>query len=189
MNLTNHAWIFLAFGRKTQFVGTFSKHLLRKLLKIHYFTIFFKNINKPCINFSRALTKNTNFWEILRKFWNFLMKILYKNGIFYIYIYIFIRKFVSKIRAFGNNSIFLRQFFRFRGGGFPPFPPWLGRWPPLMGKLLEGQRQRHPWMLHSLTWWTSTVDNKNVVCLTWSKWHCSNHRINDRDIQGFARAR
>ena len=39
--------------------------------------------------------------------------------------FIFFRKFVTKNRAFGNNTIFLQQFFRFRGGGeFPP-SPWL----------------------------------------------------------------
>ena len=37
--------------------------------------------------------------------------------------FIFFRKFVTKNRAFGNNTIFLQQFFRFRGGEFPPFPP------------------------------------------------------------------
>ena len=36
-----------------------------------------------------------------------------------------LRKFVTKNRAFGNNTIFLQQFFRFRGGGLPPLPPWL----------------------------------------------------------------
>ena len=34
-------------------------------------------------------------------------------------------KFFTKNRAFGNNTIFLQQFFRFRGGDFPPFPSWL----------------------------------------------------------------
>ena len=36
--------------------------------------------------------------------------------------YFIFRKFVTKNRAFGNNTIFLQQFFRFRRGGFPPFP-------------------------------------------------------------------
>ena len=38
--------------------------------------------------------------------------------------FLFFSKFVSKNRAFGNSTIFLQHFFRFRGGGeFPPFPP------------------------------------------------------------------
>ena len=43
----------------------------------------------------------------------------------------FLFLFFTKNRAFGNNTIFLQQFFRFRGGGgnFPPFPPWLRPWP------------------------------------------------------------
>ena len=41
------------------------------------------------------------------------------------FIFIFIGKFVTKNRAFGNSNSFLQQFFRFffGGGGFPPFPP------------------------------------------------------------------
>ena len=35
---------------------------------MHYFSIFFKKINKQCINFSRVWTKNTNCWEILKIF-------------------------------------------------------------------------------------------------------------------------
>ena len=43
---------------------------------------------------------------------------------FFIFIFYFFRKFVTKNRALGNNTIFLQQFFRFRGGGdFPPSPP------------------------------------------------------------------
>ena len=63
-----------------------------------------------------------NFEKILKFFdKNALEKL---NFVFF-YFYFF-RKFVTKNRAFGNNTIFLQQFFRFRGGGeFPPFPPWL----------------------------------------------------------------
>ena len=54
--------------------GKFSKiwkNFLRKLQKINYFSIFFKKLNKPCVNFSRVWTKNTNYWEILRNFLQF----------------------------------------------------------------------------------------------------------------------
>ena len=43
--------------------------------------------------------------------WNFLFCLI-----------LFFRKFVTKNRAFGNNTIFLQQFFMFRGGDFP-LPP------------------------------------------------------------------
>ena len=84
---------------------------------MHYLSIFLKRFNKSCANFSRVLTKNAvlgNFEKILKIFdenslekWNFL----------------FFRKFVTKNTAFRNNTIFLQQFFRFRRGGIPPFPP------------------------------------------------------------------
>ena len=54
--------LFRVFGRKTQMDGNFekfSKNFLRKLREIHYFSIFFKKFNKPCVNFSRVWTKNT----------------------------------------------------------------------------------------------------------------------------------
>ena len=39
-------------------------------------------------------------------------------------IFIFFRKFVTKNRAFGNNTIFIQQFFSISGGGeFPPISP------------------------------------------------------------------
>ena len=37
--------------------------------------------------------------------------------------FIFFLKFVTKNRTFGNNTIFLQQFFRFRGGGISPLSP------------------------------------------------------------------
>ena len=64
-----------------------------------------------------------NFEKILKFFdKNSLEKL---NFLFFIFLFfIFFRKFVTKNRAFGYNTIFLQQFFRFRGGGeFPPFPP------------------------------------------------------------------
>ena len=44
------------------------------------------------------------------------------NFLFFLF-FLFFLKFVTKNRALGNNTIFLQQFFRFRGeGNFPPFP-------------------------------------------------------------------
>ena len=73
--------------------------------------------------------------KLLRNFEK-ILKVFDENSIeklhfYFIFILNFIlnfifRKFVTKNRAFGNNTSFLQQFFRFRGGGeFPPFPPWL----------------------------------------------------------------
>ena len=47
------------------------KKFLRKLLKMHYFSIFFKKFSKPCVNFSHVWTKNTwlgNFEKIVKIF-------------------------------------------------------------------------------------------------------------------------
>ena len=50
-----------------------------------------------------------------------ISKIFDENSIEKLNFYFIFRKFVTKNRAFGNNTSFLQQFFRFRGG-FPPFP-------------------------------------------------------------------
>ena len=87
--------------------------------------IFQKNLTNHSLIFC-AFGRKT---QIVGKFWKFLMKILLKIEFlfyfilfyFYFLFYFFIfRKFVTKNRVFGNNTSFLQQFFRFRGGGFPP---------------------------------------------------------------------
>ena len=66
-----------------------------------------------------------NFEKILKFFDENSIEKLYFLFLFFY----FFRKFVTKNRAFGNNTIFLQQFFRFRGrGNFPPSPPWLRPW-------------------------------------------------------------
>ena len=44
------------------------KNFFRKLRKIHYFRLFFKKVNKPCLTFLWTWTKKANGWEILWKF-------------------------------------------------------------------------------------------------------------------------
>ena len=129
-NLLKHAFIFSRVWRKHticwKFLRKFSKNFIRILLKMHYFSYFSKQINKPCVNFLRVWTKNANCWEILRK----IRKIFDENSIeklnfnfiFNFILNFIVRKFVIKNRAFGNNTNFLQQFFRFRGGGISPFP-------------------------------------------------------------------
>ena len=95
---------------------TIFKKFLQKFVKMLYFTIYFKRFNKPMRSFFAVWTKNTNCWEILRIFDETSIEKLNLIRIF--------GKFVTKNRAFGDNTIFLQQFFRLRGGGiFPPFPP------------------------------------------------------------------
>ena len=54
-------------GRRRIFENL-QKKFLRKLQKMHYFSIFCKKFNKPCVHFSRVWTKNTNCLEIFRNF-------------------------------------------------------------------------------------------------------------------------
>ena len=89
--------------------GKFAKRYLKKIAKMHYFSIFFKKSNKPCVNFSRFWTKNKllgNFEKIL--------KIFDENSIEKLKFYLFWGKVVAKNIAFGNNILFL-DFFRFGG--------------------------------------------------------------------------
>ena len=83
-NSKNHAFLFCAFGRKTQIVGKFWE------------------------NFE-------NFWWKFYWKWNFYFILIFN----FIFNFIF-RKFVTKNRAFGNNTSFLQHFFGFGGGGDSP---------------------------------------------------------------------
>ena len=102
-----------------KFLRKFSKVFIRILSKCITFAYFSKEFNKPCVNFLRVWTKNANCWEILKIFDENSIE---KLNFYFIFNFIF-QKFVTKNRAFGNNTIFLQQFFRFRGGGVSPLPP------------------------------------------------------------------
>ena len=54
----------------------FWKKSLKEIAKNALFLHIFQKYNKPCVKLLRVWTKNANCWEILRKFWNLLMKIL-----------------------------------------------------------------------------------------------------------------
>ena len=108
---------FMGLARSFFVGNTFrkcSKNLLRKLRKMHYFSIFFqKNLTNHALNFCAFRRKRKllgNFEKILKIFdensigkWNLF--------IFYFYF----GKFVTKNRAFGNNTIFYNNFFGFGG--------------------------------------------------------------------------
>ena len=93
------------------------KKSLQNIAKMHYFSIFFKKVNKPMRSFFAVWTKNTNCWEILRKFWKFLMKIQLKNWI----LLWFLENLLLKIEPSEITPFFYNNFFGFEGGGdFPP---------------------------------------------------------------------
>ena len=88
--------------------------------KLLYFRLFCKEITKPCVKFSRVGTKNTICWGNFEK----ILNLFDDNSIEKLNLYLFFGKFVAKNRNFGNNIIFLQQFFPVRGGGgFKPTNP------------------------------------------------------------------
>ena len=89
---------------------------------MHYFSIYFlKNLTNNAWIF-RAFWQKTQivgkFWESSACIWlKFNWKILFWTSF---------GKVVAKNWAFGNNIIFLEQFFPLRGGGVPCVPPHPG---------------------------------------------------------------
>ena len=109
--------------------GEFSK-ICNKILEIantHYFSLFFIKISKLCVKFLRVWTKNTTGWESYEK----ILEIVDENSIEKLNFYLFMGKLVAKNRAFGNNIIFLQQFFPGSWGGGVESPPPLRK--PLQG--------------------------------------------------------
>ena len=82
-----------------------------KIYKAFLFQPIFPNFFKPCVNFSRVWTKNRNCWEAFEK----ILTIFDENAIGYS-----LGQVVAKIRASGNNIIFLQPFFQFLGRGTFP---------------------------------------------------------------------
>ena len=87
--------------------------------KLLYFRLFCKEITKPCVKFSRGWTKNTICWGNFEK----ILKLFDENSIEKLNLYLFFVKYVAKNRNFGNNIIFLQQFFPVRGGVQTTKPP------------------------------------------------------------------
>ena len=131
-----------------------------------YFGIFFQKIKKPWVNLLRFGRKT----QIVGKFWTFLMKILWKNLIFYFYL----GKIVTKNRAFGNNTFFLQQFVRFLGGGGRISPP-----PPFD---CQGKQ-----FISRIQYFSATVCMKDIENKYVNEWviktleNCSGIRLNARN--------
>ena len=88
------------------------------MIKTHYFSIFFKKFNKPCVNFWRVWTKNTNFSGNFEK----ILKVFDENSFEKLnFIIIFWKIFLLKIELSEITPFFLNNFFGF--GGYPPSLP------------------------------------------------------------------
>ena len=97
----------------------FSKIFLKKIAKKSIILAYFsKNLTNPALilpAFGRQLQIVWKFWEY---FWNFWWKFNRKMEFLSL-----LWKFVAKNRAFGNNIIFLQQFFPVRGVLNSSYPP------------------------------------------------------------------
>ena len=73
---------------------------------MQYFHLFCKKISKPCVKFSRSLTKNTIGWGNFKN----ILKVFDENSIENLKFNLFLGKPLAKTRAFGNNIIFYNNF-------------------------------------------------------------------------------
>ena len=84
------------------------KNFLKKIAKMHYFSIFFEKFKKPCVNFTCVWTKNTNSWEFLIDFRKFSKNIFWKFRTIH-YFSIFFKRFnkpcVNFSRVWTKNTI------------------------------------------------------------------------------------
>ena len=97
----------------------------KKIAKNAFFVYISKKLTNHSLIFAHFDEKPKvlrNFEKILKIFDENSIENLNSYFIFYFLFYFIFRKFVTKNRTFGNNT---QQFFRFRGGGISPFPPWL----------------------------------------------------------------
>ena len=118
----------MRFDEKHNFLESFrrfSKIFIRILLKMNYFAYFHKTLTNHALIFRAFGRKNQIVGKFCEKFENFWWKFQRKIE-FFILTYIF-RKFPTKNRDFGNNTLFLQHFFGFGGCDFP-IPPWLCPW-------------------------------------------------------------
>ena len=112
------------------------KRFLQKFVKMLYFSIFFKRCNKPMRSFFAVWTKNTNCWDILRKFWKFLMKIQLKNWI----LLWFLENLLLKIEPSEITQFYYNNFFGFGGGdSSPPLPPLPPLNPPMYYNVFDAE--------------------------------------------------
>ena len=102
-------------GWSGEFWKIFNK-FLKKIVKMHYFIIYFKYLANHALIF-RMFGRKTQLVGKSQK----ILKIFDKNSIKSRILFRIFVKFVTKNRPYWNKTIFLQQFFGF--GGFPSLPP------------------------------------------------------------------
>ena len=101
-----------------------------KLLKCIISAYFSNKLTISALGFC-AFGRKTHivrkFWDNFEIFWwKFYRKIEF--FIFYFYYLFFFENLLLKIELSEITPFFYNNFFRFREGGFPPFPAWLRPW-------------------------------------------------------------
>ena len=114
---------FLRVWRKTQFIGnsertfdSFKKIFLKNLRKCIILAYFSKHLTNHSMIFRAFGPKCKLLGNFENSWWKFHRKIE-------VFIFYFFENLLLKMEPSEKNTIFLQQFFRFRGGDrFPPFP-------------------------------------------------------------------
>ena len=118
-NLTNQHSIFARLDEKRylqEILRKFCKIFLRKLQKMHYFSIFFKHFNKPRVQILRVKTKNAMCRKFLRKFSKISEENCEKCTILEYFSKEFNKPYVNFLRDWTKNTIrwkFFRKFSKF----------------------------------------------------------------------------
>ena len=94
-------------GRRRNFLK-FAKNSLRKLLNMHYFSLFFKKFQNYALHFC-AFGRKTQFVGKFEK----ILKIFDENSIEKLHFYLFLGKLLLKIEPSEITSVFYNNFFRF----------------------------------------------------------------------------
>ena len=115
---------------------------------MHYFCLFYSKLYKPCVNLARVWTRSIN----CTKGFDEILKILDENSIEKLSFKVSFGKVDAKNRAFGNNIIFLQQFFQFREWNAPSVPPYYATvspqlWVPSKNILLASYSDRNSYHL------------------------------------------
>ena len=130
-NLIKHAFVFRAFGLKTQFVGRFwenFENFPKKIANMHYFCIFFKKLTNHSLIFC-SFGRNTQFLGNFEK----ILKICDENSIekLNFYFIFILETLLIKIEP-SEITPFFCNIFSVSGGGVAPSPvatPLLGTRP------------------------------------------------------------
>ena len=131
MRVKKPCFSFCAFRRKTQFIGNFEKVLesfsmvfSRKLLKMHYLSIFSKDLTNHAL-FFRAVDEKRKFFGNFEKILKTFDEHSIEKNFYFFNIFLFLENLLLKIEPSEITPFFYNNIFGFGGMGFPAPSPWL----------------------------------------------------------------